>query len=299
MKSMKAAPVIICRTRKVDYDGFFCHPSDVEETGILTKLRNSIYANDLHLLSGPQKCLKIVICDNTHVIIGRMMIIIDAVGKDCDLQLDHQASSRTLWGFIGAVFKRRDYQSNVQAFDVDDLYYKDVFIDKVYKEHWDDEKFSGPYRTLYEDIPIVEIGETNNPFHNDEYIISSEYNEAAYNYVLSAIHKGNVVSLCTNAEYSASESIFRDYVTYATVNPSRLDKMRYSLNDKKRIETHSKGGSFAVNSKDGFIEQLKELCDSYGVFYEPVRKDGKRGWFIAIDEDKRECKISKILKKWK
>ena len=285
---MKIAPIIISRTRNADYNGFFCLPQDLRRNQILTRVRNAVYANDLQLISGDNRYVKIIINDGIHVVIGIVSIIEDIIGKDTDLQLDNFTSSRTLWGFIGGTIKADDYQKHPHAIDLDNSFYKKAFMDMVYTLHWTDAKFEGPYPSSYDETATVDIPEAESPFPTGEQIISSENNTQAVNFILNAIHEGRKTSLVTNAEYSATKNILDGHIDHATVGMARVDKMRLTLQEKRQART-------AISSKTKkqekeaqqreFQMELKELCKQHGMGCSPIRNPNNReimdGWIIT------------------
>ena len=263
---MKTAPIIISRTKSVDYNGFFCLPADLMDSKILMRIRNTVYANDLHLNNGDNRQVRVIISDKTHVIIGIISIIEDIIGKDIDLHLDNYTSKRTLWGFIGGAIKINDFRKHPHAVDLDSSFFRKAFMEIVYAQHWMDGIFEGPYISSYEEAETIDISETESPFPLNEQIISSEKNIQAVNFILNAIHDGKNLSLVTNADYSATKSILNEYVDFASVSIAKVEKVRIALKEKQKAKQSVSSQTPKHNVKTDHMEfqqKLHKLCEQY------------------------------------
>ena len=284
---MKFAPVIISRTRNVDYGPIFCLLEDLMASKLLTHLKNAVYGDDLLAIQNGPRQVKIVLSDDTHIIIGIVAIIKEILDDDTDLQLDDNMSNRTLWGFIGGAASIDEYRRQPKAVDLDNSFYKQAFMEMVYTPHWTEKTFKGPYPSLYTECPTVNVPEADCPFLEDEKIISSAKNAEALNYVLHAIHSGKNLSLATNAEYSSAKSISEGHIDYATVGMKRVDRMRASLRDKKKAaqEAAQEEGS----KVEEFLQKQNELCKQYDMPFEvqTSHKNGKisRKLVITLPSD--------------
>ena len=286
---MKFAPVIISRTRNVDYGPIFCLLEDLMASKLLTHLKNAVYGDDLLAIQNGPRQVKIVLSDDTHIIIGIVAIIKDILDDDTDLQLDDNMSNRTLWGFIGGAASIDEYRRQPKAVDLDNSFYKQAFMEMVYTPHWTEKTFKGPYPSLYTECPTVNVPEADCPFLEDEKIISSAKNAEALNYVLHAIHSGKNLSLATNAEYSSAKSISEGHIDYATVGMKRVDWMRASLRDKKRAAKIDAAHKIANFNVEDFQQKLSEFCKPYGMSceFKKISEKGEitKGWFIPCPSD--------------
>lgn len=104
---MLVSPILICRTKYVDYQNpVFCAPPDMDDA-VLHHLHDDIIkGNNIKVIDNHEN--KVFISTHQWILIGKIMEICQ-LGKSLDTSLDKEEGGRSAWGFIGGVISRKDY----------------------------------------------------------------------------------------------------------------------------------------------------------------------------------------------
>lgn len=271
---MKVIPILICRTKYVDYnDPVFCAPTDISNSitkslhDIIIKGNNLKYANEC----------KVFISDNQHIIIGKVLYI-RQLDTQLDVSLDKEKDGRSAWGFIGGVLQRKEYIERKQILDLPESYYIQAYKKCLYDEHWAEEKFGGPYTYGAFDIDMEVLPDLDSSLHisNEVPIFSSSMNDDLFRFVAEQTIKGKTLAFCSNEEFNASEAITAGALTYATVSESNL---RGQVESYKRTIAERNKAKRNTNNSDNrectrnheqhdkescFYQELSTLCKNYG-----------------------------------
>lgn len=273
---MKVIPILICRTKYVDYnDPVFCAPIDISNS--ITKSLHDVIIKGNNLKCAKVKECKVFISDNQYVIIGKVLSI-RQLDTQLDVSLDKEKDGRPAWGFIGGVLQRKEYVERKQILDLPESYYVRAYKECLYDEHWREEKFSGPY--IYEafDIDMEILPDLDSSLHisNEVPIFSSSMNDDLFRFVAEQTIKGEAVAFCSNEEFNASEAITKGALTYATVSESNLRgqvesyKRTIAERNKAKINANSSNNGECTRNHEQhdkescFYQELSTLCKNYG-----------------------------------
>lgn len=271
---MKVTPILICRTKYVDYnDPVFCAPTDISNS--VTKSLHDIIIKGNNLKYA-KEC-KVFISDNQHVIIGKVLYI-RQLDAQIDISLDKEKDGRSAWGFIGGVLQRKEYVERKQIFDLPESYYIQAYKECLYDEHWCEEKFGGPYIYGSFDVDMEVLPDLDSMLHisNEVPIFSSSMNDSLFVYAAKQTINGKAVAFCSNEEFNASEAITKGALTYATVSESNLHgqvdsykRIIAGRESAKRNVNKTNNREFVNNQgpqdkESDFYQELFILCKKYG-----------------------------------
>lgn len=261
MIKIKSSPVILCRTKYIDYkEQGFIWPQDFnrETFNLLVHLMH----NGHNL--GSIESNKVFIHDGTHCLIGKIgflnNLLSEKLAKSIDLSLDKEREGRMSWGFIGVAIRINDFIHNKSNIDLSDDYYSYLYKAYLYDNHWlDREPINGPYNYPYEDVCFVEKNieqNTLNKFNTGkEWILESDKcNEELFNLAIYKALQNEIVSYCSNAEYNAHQLIREHKVNIVTASDSNLGLLR-SVMKSPTVESRKKLIRMLILQK----EQLRSL----------------------------------------
>jgi hypothetical protein len=239
METIICSPLLICRTKYIDYPTGkpFCCPEDLDLRNF--ELLVAMMRNGDNLSPIIRSC-KIFINDGVHCIIGKygkLSVFLTNTDKAIDLSLDKATGGREPWGFIGAVIKTSDFISFGKGFDFPDSYYLNTYEKYLYYDHWIEQQFIGTYHYPYveEAIELIDITNSNPGKSENGYIIEiDDKNSSLFTLAVECALKGEKVSFCTNAEYNASRLIFENKVDIVTVSAKNLNMHKAELQKSKK-----------------------------------------------------------------
>lgn len=294
---MLVSPILICRTKYVDYQNpVFCAPPDMDDA-VLHHLHDDIIkGNNIKVIDNHEN--KVFISTHQWILIGKIMEICQ-LGKSLDTSLDKEEGGRSAWGFIGGVISRKDYIAEDGYVDLPDTYYSHVYKKCLYDEHWLESEFNGPYRYDSIDIQMELIKgiDAYDVTHDENIpIFSDKMNDNIFVLAIKDTRDGKCVAFCSNEEFNAAINVSSGILTYTTVSDQRIKgQIEYykQLKNKKRQVKN-------VHVKRDFYSELVKLCEDFG--YKPVLTENKKfkGYFIpieqkvCIDEDKNNIFIKKF-----
>lgn len=296
---MLASPILICRTKYVDYPNpVFCSPSNVDDE-ILRNLHNDIIkGNNLKVIEKREN--KVFISTTQWIIIGKVTEICQ-LEKSLDTSLDKEEGGRSAWGFVGAVISRKDYVAEKDFLDLPDDYYLRAYKKYLYDEHWLEEEKDChvPYRYDAVDVQMKRIHELDFSSivqNRDIPIFSDTLNDNVFVLAIKDTLDGKCVSFCSNEEFNAAENVSKGVLTYTTVSEQRIKGQIEHYKQLQNVQRHSQ----SIHAKRDFYSELVKLCEDFG--YKPILTENKKfkGYFIpieqkvCIDEDKNNIFIKKI-----
>ena len=248
---MNVSPIFIARTKYIDFEKpVFCAPSDVNQD-LLNRLHGLVDAYNLKMAPSGIPYSTIIINDNSHIIIGRLMCVESMEGSSLDYSLDEEKDGRKAWAFIGGVLLRAQYSSESKIQTLPDEYYLRSYVKYLYEPHWLDEgEFKGPYKYPYENISMSELRDAQQDYSCGN-IYEDSLNSDLISYVLGQILLGEIISCSTNAEFTASDDIMKKQLSFATVSSSNIIRQKRFLEEKK-VQNHN-----VKTKEDDFYEQLK------------------------------------------
>lgn len=271
---MKVTPILICRTKYVDYnDPVFCAPTDISNSitkslhDIIIKGNNLKYANEC----------KVLISDNQHVIIGKVLYV-RQLDTQFDISLDKEKDGRSAWGFIGGVLQRKEYVERKQILDLPESYYIKAYKECLYDEHWCEKKFCGPYIYGAFDIDMEVLPDLDSTLliSSEVPIFSSSMNDSLFAYAAKQTIKGKAVAFCSNEEFNAAEAITKGALTYATVSEGNLreqvESYKRTIVERERVKrnVNNSDDRTCVKNREQhvkesyFYQELFALCQKYG-----------------------------------
>lgn len=306
---MKVIPLLICRTKYVDYNNpTFCGASDLAGDTIRQLHDVIIKGNNLKYTS---EC-KVFICDNTHIIMGKVMYIHN-LGLSIDDSLDKEKDGRRAWGFIGGSIKRSDYITSKVLLDLPENYYIEAYTKCLFEQHWLEERFTGPY--FYEpfEVNMVQLEDLAIPFpESDIPIYHSSKNEILLRYAMKRAIGGCMVAFCSNEEFNAAECINSQALDFTTVSEDNLNAQQEAYRrisqkknapryqDNYRVSTNPSKGTTVYPNKNSFEDELKKLCEIYGYRPLPLEERGLVGFYIITGhkEQKEEPCLNPFSRKF-
>jgi hypothetical protein len=234
METIKCSPILVCRTKYIDYPTGkpFCCPEDLSLKNF--ELLVSMMSNGDNLSPTIRSC-RIFINDGTHCIIGKygkLSVFLNDTDESIDLSLDKPTGGREPWGFIGAVIKTNDFIFFGKVFDLSDNYYATAYKKYLYNEHWLEQQFTGTYHYPYveETVKLIDVENTDTINSQNAYIIETDdKNSLLFAFSVESALKGERISFCTNAEYNASRLISQNHVDIVTVSTKKLDMHKAEL----------------------------------------------------------------------
>lgn len=278
---MNVYPILICRTKYVDYNNpVFCAPVDINYSivkslhDVIIKGENLRYMKANNLQS--DKECKVFISNDQYIIIGKALFI-RKLGDSFDVSLDKETDGRNAWGFIGGVLSRKEYVAEQKILDLPEEYYVQAYNECLYDSHWYEKEFKGPYISKVFDIKMETLPKLKYSLNisKETPIFSSSMNDSLFRYVAEQTIEGKSVAFCSNEEFNAAKAIIEGALTYATVSESNLHdqiesfKRAITAKRKKTVEyvnNHSCGEcteSHDNNKEKDFDQELSQLCKEY------------------------------------
>lgn len=274
---MKVSPLMICRTKYVDYHNpVFCAASNLNED--LQKRLHDIIINGNNLKFADE--CKVFISDSTHVVIGKVMYI-KKLNLSLDDSLDKETLGRSAWGFIGGSINRSEYVNAGQLLDLPDDYYKNVYIHYLYNNHWLEDKFQGPYIYNPLDVHMMLLDDASEPFvENIVPIYPDKLNNTIFCIAIKKTLKGENTSFCSNEEFNAATAINKKALTLATVSDSNIKEQVEALKKSVTLPPSSPNTPLDQPQNDSqFIDELNDLCMKYH-YHRPYKKSFKQDGYI-------------------
>ena len=285
METIRCSPIIICRTKYIDYPTGrpFCCPEDLSLQNF--ELLISMMNNGQNLSHNITEC-KIFINDNNHCIIGKYGYIEDVIDKTTNFSLDFMLDNvKPAWGFIGAVIKTNDFISFGKSFDLLDSCYTNAYIEYLYKEHWLEHQFTGTYHYPYVEETVQLISTENSEITKSDngYIIETDdKNSLLFSFAVECALKGEKISFCTNAEYNASRLISENKVDIVTVSTKNLGMHKTALQKPKK----------EIQKEDVVIEKDSEhkIVHSFDN-KERIKSEQEEEYYQEQQQNIRYCKF--------
>lgn len=280
---MKVSPILICRTKYVDYQNpVFCSPHDMDmDDAVFHHLHDDIIkGNNIKFIDNHEN--KVFISTRKWILIGKVMEICQ-LGESLDTGLDKDEGGRSAWGFIGGVISREAYLAKDGYLDLPDTYYSHVYKKCLYDDHWFEREFNGPYRYGYIDIQmeLIQGIDAYDVTHDENIpIFSDKMNDNIFVLAIKDTRDGKCVAFCSNEEFNAAKNVSSGILTYTTVSDQRIKgqiECYKQLKNKKRQVKN-------VHVERDFYSELVKLCEDFG--YKPVPKEDKefKGYFIPIEQ---------------
>lgn len=279
---MNVYPILICRTKYVDYNNpVFCAPVDINNSivkslhDVIIKGENLRYMKANSLQSN-KEC-KVFISNDQYIVIGKALFI-RKLGDSFDVSLDKEADGRDAWGFIGGILSRKEYVAEQKILDLPEEYYVQAYNECLYDSHWSEKEFKGPYISKAFDIKMETLPNLEYPLNisKETPIFPSSMNDSLFRYVAEQTIKGKSVAFCSNEEFNAAKAIIKGALTYATVSESNLHDQIESYQraitaKRKKTEEYvnNRSGGECTDSHDNnkekvFYQELSLLCKKYG-----------------------------------
>lgn len=299
--TMRVTPLMICRTKYVDYnDPVFCAAPDLDVD--LQKKLHDIIINGNNLKFA-NEC-KVFISDSTHVVIGKV-VYIKKLFLTIDDSLDKESDGRSAWGFIGGSINRSEYVDSGQLLDLPDDFYKNVYTHCLYENHWRELDFHGPYVFEPFDVNMVLLNDTSEHFVEGAIpIYPDKFNNTIFLLAVKKTLKGGKVSFCSNEEFNAANAINKKALTFATVSEDNIKDQIESLKKSNNVTSYSQYDTrYRPNNSSSFIDDLNSLCRKYNYSF-PQKKSYKQGNYIisgyfieteAVEAPEEKSWLDKIL----
>ena len=300
---MLASPILICRTKYVDYPNpVFCSPSNVDDEVLRNLHDDIIKGNNLKVIEKREN--KVFISTTQWIIIGKVTEICQ-LEKSLDTSLDKEEGGRSAWGFVGAVISRKDYVAEKDFLDLPDDYYLRAYKKYLYDEHWLEEEKDChvPYRYDAVDVQMKRIHELDFSSivqNRDIPIFSDTLNDNVFVLAIKDTLDGKCVSFCSNEEFNAAENVSKGVLTYTTVSEQRIKGQIEHYKQLQNVQRHSQ----SIYAKRDFYTELVKLCNDYGYDVHQIEDKKIKGYFIPIkekkfsDENSYKNTIKRYLKKY-
>ena len=275
---MRVSPLMICRTKYVDYnDPTFCAASNLDIN--LQKKLHDIIINGNNLKFADE--CKVFISDSTHIVIGKVLYI-KKLNLNVDDSLDKESGGRSAWGFIGGSINRTEYVNAGQLLDLPEDYYKNVYTQCLYDNHWRENDFRGPY--IYEplDINMMLLDDISEPFAESAIpIYPDKYNKKIFCLAIKKTLEGGKISFCSNEEFNAANAIDKKALTFATVSDNNIKDQIESFKKLNSTISYSQHDTrYRSNNDSSFIDDLNSLCRKYNMS-QPQKKRFQQGNLIV------------------
>lgn len=279
---MKVFPILICRTKYIDYQNpVFCAPKALSP--IIAKNLHDDIVRGNNIKRDGGEC-KILISDRHQIVIGKVLVIQKKFSDKFDTSFDKETGGRNAWGFIGGVISCDEYIKENSILDLPESYYEQAYKECLYDSHWLEDTFTGPYNSECIDVEMVSLQNANSSFEVGSVpIFSDSMNKEVFVYAIKQILKGEMVAYCSNAEYNAAQAINSGILTLATVSSNLLQThidtyKKYQQNQKQKQEQKRKQNQqdkgtepkfkdrfdYKNITNTSFVNELSLLCKKYG-----------------------------------
>lgn len=250
---MKVSPILICRTKYNDFNSSgrpFCAPTDVSEETIY-RLQCIVDGNAIMFC---HHC-DLVLTDEKHIILGRVISIGELEIDDIDLSLDKEVGGRIPWGFIGGAMSIEDYRVHNRIEYLSADFYSEAYKEYLYDPHWLDGENSHDEQYIYPyvDKALESLPNSSTEMDYDFYsnpLQCNKNNLSLLLFVLSEILKGKHLSFCSNCEFKAADLIFEGILDFATVSEGNLLSQNRLLEEKQRRKQEGDDGSENSENSD-------------------------------------------------
>lgn len=302
---MKVTPLMICRTKYVDYnDPVFCAASDLSNE--FQKNLHDIIINGNNL-KFTDEC-KVFVSNNSHIIIGKVLYI-KKLPISIDDSLDKEAEGRSAWGFIGGSIVRSDYEKEGKILDLPIQFYIDAYTRCLYENHWRESVFHGPYCYEAIETDMDTLDDITQAFEEEQIpIYLDTKNAVLFQIAIKKTLEGQSVAFCSNEEFNAAEALIKRALNFTTVSSANYNDQvesykKISTNKKREESVFKRNSQLSQNSSCTFIEELRSLCEKYN-YPTPQEQDYKKGnkrlkgYFIVTgysEEPENESFLGKIF----